>query len=162
MRILPPSESIPKDFSFRSGKNEDSDQIIQLVYTVLEEYDLIPEPSGVDKDLSQVEKSYNDGYFGVIEYKSKIVATYGLYPLSTNAVEIRKMYAYSDFRGKGLGKWMVNHLIEIAKLNGFKVIELETASVLKEALVLYKKMGFLEKEFENKTPRCDKSFHLNI
>ena len=36
--------------------------------------------------------------------------------------------------------------------------ELETASALIEAIGLYQKMGFVEKDFENKTPRCDKSF----
>jgi len=162
MRIILPSESIPPEFSFREGKNQDSDQIIALVYSVLNEYGLIPEPDGVDKDLQAVEDSYKDGYFGVIENSSGIVATYGLFPLDDQAVEIRKMYARRKARGKGLGKWMVNHLVEIAKYNGYKVVELETASQLKEAISLYQKIGFIEKDFEHKTPRCDKSFNLNI
>ena len=162
MRIITPSQSIPKEFSFRSGKNRDSKQIIELVYSVLEEYGLIPEPNGVDKDLAAVEKSYKDGYFGVIEKDNTIIATYGLFPINSKAVEIRKMYALPSARGKGLGIWMVNHLIEIAKHNNYKVIELETASPLKEAINLYIKIGFLEKTAINKTPRCDKSFYLNI
>ena len=146
MRIIAPSHSIPHD----------------LVYSVLVEYGLIPEPDGVDKDLEAVEDSYKDGYFGVIEADNTIIATYGLYPLSSQAVEIRKMYAHPSARGKGLGKWMVKHLIEIAKYNGYSLVELETASPLKEAIRLYEKFGFIEIDSENKTPRCDKSFYLNI
>ena len=162
MRIIAPSHSIPKDFAFRSGKNRDSKQIIDLVHSALIEYGLVPEPNGIDIDLVAVEDSYKGGYFGVIEEGNSIVATYGLYPIDAETVEIRKMYAHPSSRGKGLGVWMVNHLIEIAKHNGYRIIELETASPLKEAIGLYKKLGFIEKDFENKTPRCDKSFYLNI
>jgi len=162
MRIIYPSTMIPKEFSYRAGTNEDSEEIIKLVHEVLQEYGLIPEPEGVDQDLAAVEDSYKNGYFGVIENAEGIVATYGLTPLNGEAVEIRKMYALPQVRGKGLGSWMVNHLLEIAKHNGYKIVELETASSLIEAIGLYQKIGFVEKNFENKTPRCDKSFHINI
>jgi len=153
---------IPADFSFRPGTNSDKEQIIALVHSVLQEYGLIPEPEGIDSDLNAVEDSYKDGYFGVIESVDGIVATYGLFPLDDKSVEIRKMYAHPSVRGHGLGKWMVNHLLEIARHNRYEEVELETASPLKEAIGLYKKLGFIEKEFENKTPRCDKSFYMNI
>ncbi len=162
MRIIPSSQMIPSDFSVRAGTRADKEQIIGLVHAVLEEYGLIPEPSGVDNDLNDVEESYRNGYFGVIESNDKIIATYALYPLNEKSVEIRKMYAHPSVRGKGLGKWMVNHLVEIAKHNGFQEVELETATPLKEAIGLYLKMGFIEKDFEHKTPRCDKSFYMNI
>ena len=162
MRIISPSSPIPSNYSFRAGKNEDAHQLIALVHGVLQEYGLIPEPDGVDADLKKVEHSYKEGYFGIVEDENGIIATYGLYPLSTTSVEIRKMYAHPTARGNGLGKWMVQHLIEIAKANGYSEVELETATALKEAIGLYKKFGFQEKNFENKTPRCDKSFYLNI
>ncbi len=162
MRIISSSETIPSGFSFRSGTNVDSAQIILLVHSVLEEYGLRPEPKGIDNDLNAVEESYKNGYFGVVENSKGIVATYALSSLSESVVEIRKMYAHPSARGKGLGKWMVNHLLEIAKHNGYKEVELETASPLKEAIGLYLKLGFVEKDFENKTPRCDKSFYMNI
>jgi len=162
MIIIPSSQRIPAEYSYRAGTNADKEQIVSLVHSVLKEYGLIPEPEGVDKDLNAVEESYINGYFGVIENSNKIVATYGLFPLDDLSVEIRKMYAQPSVRGKGLGRWMVNHLIEIAKYNGYKEVELETASSLVEAIALYQKMGFIEKYFENKTPRCDKSFYMNI
>ena len=162
MKIIPPSESIPAEFSFREGKNQDSDQIVSLVHSVLIEFGLKPEPQGIDQDLIAVEESYRDGYFGVVETEGKIVATYGLFPINKEVVEIRKMYAHPNVRGKGLGIWMVKHLIDIAKYNGYREVELETASPLKAAIRLYQKLGFIEKDFEHKTPRCDKSFYLTI
>ena len=153
---------IPKDFSYRPATNADRDDIIALVHTTLQEYGLVPEPNGVDADLNLVESSYQNGYFGVVETEGRIVSTYALYPIAEDVVEIRKMYARPEIRGRGLGKWMVNHLLEIARHNGYATVELETASALIEAIGLYKKLGFVEKDFEHKTPRCDKSFYMNI
>ncbi|MEM9546763.1 MAG: GNAT family N-acetyltransferase [Bacteroidota bacterium] len=162
MIIIPSSQVIPKELTYRAGINSDREMVVDLVHTILKEYGLVPEPDGVDSDLNAVEDSYRDGYFGVVEYANKVVATYGLMPLNNKVVEIRKMYALPSVRGKGLGRWMVNHLLEIAKHNGYKQVELETASPLVEAIGLYQKMGFIEKDFENKTPRCNKSFYMNI
>lgn len=162
MKIIPSSISLSDGFLVRPGTKGDAAQIIQLVHTVLEEYGLVPEPNGIDSDLSNVEENYKNGYFGVILQHNEIVATYGLHPLNTRSIEIRKMYASPSVRGLGLGTWMLTHLIELAKHNGYSEVELETASSLVEAIELYKKFGFQEKLFENKTPRCDKSFYLNI
>ena len=72
------------------------------------------------------------------------------------------MYLLPKARGNGLGKWMVWFLIEKAKELGFRKIELDTASVLLEAIELYKKMGFKEVEASNDSPRCDRAFEMSI
>jgi len=162
MTINPPLHKIPSEYSYRGATNQDCEVVKELIFSTLREYGLIPEPSATDKDLSDLESSYIDGYFGVIEHGSEIVATFALYPLSADCVEIRKMYALPKVRGKGLGRWMVNYLLQIAKENGYHEVELETASSLEEAIHLYNKIGFKEIKFENKTPRCDKAFHLKL
>jgi putative acetyltransferase len=162
MTINPPLTAIPSDFTTRKATNEDSKAIQELIFGVLKEYKLKPEPDSTDKDLFDIEKNYQYDFFGVIELGSKIVATFALSPLSDECAELRKMYATKKVRGKGLGKWMVKYIIQIAKENGFSEIELETASSLREAIILYEKMGFIEKQFENKTPRCDKAFTIKL
>lgn len=162
MTINTPLSPIPLDFTARIATNKDSKAIQELIFSVLEEYELEPQPDTTDKDLFDIENNYRYDFFGVIEQGSKIVATFALSPLSDECAELRKMYATKKVRGKGLGKWMVKYIIQIAKENGFNEIELETASSLREAIILYKKMGFIEKQFENKTPRCDKAFTIKI
>ncbi len=162
MTINPSLSPIHLDFSARKASNDDCTEVQKLVFSVLKEYGLEPQPTSTDKDLFDLESNYKNGFFGIIEDGSKIVATFALYPLSTESVEIRKMYALPESRGKGLGKWMVGYLFQIAKENGYKEVELETASSLIEAIHLYKKIGFTEKAFENKTPRCDKAFFMKI
>jgi len=158
MQINPPRATLPSGYAHRRGTKKEFDQIQKVVFNALEEHGLTPNPDSTDFDLSDVESFYKDGYFGVITKDDTIVATFGLLPLDDQTTELRKMYATPNVRGNGLGRWMVNYCVQMTEENGYKTIELETATSLKTAMILYKKMGFVEKTIDNKTPRCDKSF----
>lgn len=162
MTILPSKTKIPEGFLYRRATEDDTKAIVDLVSSVLLEYGLPVELKSTDSDLFDTKTHYKEGYFGVITKEDNIVATYGITPIDAHATEIRKMYALPNARGKGLGKWMVNHLIQLSKENNYKFVELETSSLLKEAVGLYEHMGFEEIKSENKTLRCDKSYKLKI
>lgn len=133
----------------------------QLVFDVLVEYGL--KPGAIDFCLDDVEKHYFErgGYFVVIlDENAKIVATGGLYPLENGSLELRKMYLLAAHRGKGLGQWLLTNLLEKARELGFKRVELDTASVLKEAISLYKKNGFQLFESDHIVARCDQAYEL--
>ena len=69
--------------------------------------------------------------------------------------ELVKMFVHPSQRGKGLGQFLLDRAIEQAKLMGFTVMELETASVLKEAIGLYRKAGFEQTDSGPHAKRCD-------
>jgi GNAT superfamily N-acetyltransferase len=56
--------------------------------------------------------------------------------------EIKRMYVRPEFRGKGLGKLILNSLIQSARDIGFSYLRLDSARFMKEAHSLYKSMGF--------------------
>lgn len=93
------------EVNIREAFNGDSPKIKNVVFTVLKEYGLEPDPETTDKDLDDIEEEYfsKGGYFGVIELNSEIVATVGIYKISSSTCELRKMYCSSKFRGKGIG-----------------------------------------------------------
>lgn len=134
----------------------------QLVFDVLVEYGL--KPGAIDFCLDDVEQHYfgRGGYFVLIlDENGEVVATGGLYPLEDNrSLELRKMYLLAAHRGKGLGQWMLSNLLEKARALGFERIELDTASVLKEAISLYKKNGFQLFESDHIVARCDQAYEL--
>jgi len=147
----------------REAKNSDSEKIKSVVFEVLKEYNLDPDSDSTDKDLDGIEDYYhlNGGYFGVIEDDNDdIVATIGIYKLSENICELRKMYALSSQRGRGLGRKLMEFSLDKAKDLGFERIVLETASPLIEAISLYKKYGFTEYLPDHLSSRCDKAFEL--
>jgi len=154
---------IPQDFVEVPADNSHCKIAQKIIYSVLHEYGLSQYSHDTDTDLEDIEKAYKNGYFGMIKNESgRYVGTFGLFQLSDSSCEIRKMYLLREARGKGLGKWMVNTLLEKAKYLGYQKVELETASVLKEAIGLYRKIGFEEITASNASPRCDRAFEMVI
>jgi putative acetyltransferase len=149
----------------RPADNEDCEEIANLVYGILQEYNLKPDPGATDADIKDIESSYfgRGGMFFVLEEKDgSIVGAYGLYPVEGQTCELRKMYLHSSYRGKRLGKLLLEDALSKARKLGFKKMSLETASVLKEAIALYKSYGFVEYEADHLSSRCDQAYLLEL
>ncbi len=149
----------------RPANNKDRVKVTELVYAVLREYNLKPDPAATDIDLKDIEQSYFErgGTFYVLEEADgSIIGAYGLYPVDKATCELRKMYLHGSYRGKGLGKLLLEDALSKAGQIEFKKMTLETASVLKEAISLYKSYGFVEYEPEHLSSRCDQAFILTL
>jgi putative acetyltransferase len=149
----------------RPATNSDCVHIVQLVYGVLREYNLKPDPASTDADLRDIESSYfqHGGIFLVLEAKDgTIVGAYGLYPLEEHTCELRKMYLHQAYRGRGLGRLLLEDALAKATELGFRKMVLETASVLKEAIALYKSYGFVEYPPKHLSSRCDQAYVLEL
>ena len=155
-----------KEFLIRPATNHDIPSIKNVVFSSLKEYGLIPETTGKDKDLNDVELNYfsNNGFFGVVvNTKTNLIAgTFGLFSMSADICELRKMYLIKEVRGMGLGKFIVGTAIQIAKEKQYKKIILETISPLTEAISLYKQFGFKEITPREINKRVDQAFELEI
>jgi N-acetylglutamate synthase-like GNAT family acetyltransferase len=146
----------------RSAANKDCERVKSLIYSVLREYGLEPEPNGTDADLNDIEANYinRGGVFELLEDENgKLFGTVGLYPMNEKTVELRKMYFTRELRGQGFGGKTLQRMIEKAKNSGFGRIYLETATPLKEAIYLYEKFGF-KPTCEVHSPRCDHAYEL--
>ncbi len=154
---------LPSNYTHLIATNSHCPIAQKIIYSVLDEYGLGGVTHHTDIDLDDIEKAYKGGYFGMIKNaKGNYEGTFGLYKLNESNCEIRKMYLIPNARGKGIGEWMVNFLIQKAKDLGYKKIELETSSLLPEALQLYQKVGFKKVKTENATIRCDRVFEMEI
>lgn len=58
--------------------------------------------------------------------------------------EMKRLYLRPQARGKGIGRTLANKIIEKAKELGYKKMQLDTIETMKEAIALYKSMGFKE------------------
>jgi putative acetyltransferase len=155
-------ESWPR---LRPADNKDCEDIARLVYGVLEEYDLKPDPACTDADIKNIESSYfsRGGTFLVLEAgDGSIVGAYGLYPIDEQTCELRKMYLHKVYRGKGLGRFLLEDALSEARQLGFERMILETASVLKEAIALYKSYGFVEYTPHHLSSRCNQAYQLEL
>jgi GNAT superfamily N-acetyltransferase len=157
-------ENLSDDLKLRSATNADAAEVRALVFGILTDFGLEADVDGTDRDLFDIEANYlrRGGVFEVIENtQGSIVGTIGLYPLDDETIELRKMYFASEVRGSGLGQILLQKMIEKAKNLGYLRVYLETASVLKQAVHVYEKAGFMPIA-EKHTPRCDQAYILEL
>lgn len=173
-----------KNFVIRDWQPRDRQPAAQLIAAVLQEFSLCCEPEGADRDVLEVEKNYLEagGAFWVVEQMGgagpghaenagnvenlgdsgrSLVGTAGFMPIprGKNAVEIRKMYLHPTARGQGLGRHLLETLEQKIWQQDFEQIWLETASVLKGAVILYEKFGYQALDAsEVETDRCDRVY----
>lgn len=163
-----PQSLIERSHVYRAASNKDSERVIELVGSVLAEYGLRLNLDTVDADLKDIEGHYfsRGGIFELWESGCRegsnqgLLGSYGLYPIDTSTCELRKMYFRREARGQGLGRQTLQRAVEQARRLGFNQITLETASVLKEAIRLYTKFGFVACNSEHLTERCDQAYRL--
>jgi GNAT superfamily N-acetyltransferase len=149
----------------RAATNADLERVRGLVFDVLAEFGLRPDPAGTDADLEDIEASYwkRGGLFELLEDEGgRTVGTVGLYPLDGETCELRKMYFAPELRGRGAGRELLAHTVAEARRLGFKRIKLETHSILEAAIRLYTRFGFQPVKHEHLSPRCDRSFYLDL
>jgi N-acetylglutamate synthase-like GNAT family acetyltransferase len=155
----------PMGPQLREATNADGAPIRDLVFAVLAEYGLKPDPGATDADLSDIEQSYfaRGGTFCILEDQDgSVVGAYGLYPMEHRTCELRKMYLRRNCRGQGLGRRLLDDALAKARGLGFARVVLETASVLKEAIALYERYGFAPYQPDHLSARCDHAYLLEL
>jgi putative acetyltransferase len=151
--------------SLRSAKPSDCKAIEALVFGVLADYGLQGDPEGTDRDLADLDGAYlkSGGVFDVlIGEAGEVVGTVGLSRISDLTCELRKMYLARSARGQGEGRRLLLHALARAHQLGFRRVELETASVLREAIALYVAHGFKSFTPAHLSPRCDCAYFLEL
>jgi len=158
-----------KNFTIRNWQPVDRPLAAEVIRQVLIEYGLPWQPDLADQDVLNIESYYlqTGGVFWVVTENDKIVGTAGYYPIDRqiqpgdSSVEIRKMYLLPAARGQGLGKFLLTALEKHIMTSGFNTIWIETASVLKEAVILYEKNGY-QPTSGVETARCDRIYVKKI
>lgn len=97
-----------------------------------------------DKELTELPGEYSppDGRLLLALYDNEIVGCVALRRLSKNICEMKRMYVRPKFRGKGIGRYLSQTIIEKAREMGYKSMRLDTIPSMKEAIVLYKSLDF--------------------
>ena len=154
------------EFQLREATADDGAAIRAVVAAVMSEYGLSADLEADDADIRNVVASYRErgGSFRVVtSIDGDIVGCGGLYPIDERQAEIRRMYLLPRARGVGIGRKLLEELISLARKRRFERVVLETASVLKEAISLYRKHGFVPIPRERPGIRqCDQAYALTL
>jgi len=73
----------------------------------------------------------------------KIAGCVALRKIDEEICEVKRLFVRGNFRGAGLGKRLIERLIEEAKITGYKKIRLDTLPAkMPKAVALYREFGF--------------------
>lgn len=89
-----------------------------------------------------VDKLVREGVVFFITYYEGKLAGCGGVKMFDDYGEVKRMFVRPIYRGRGLGKAMLNRLAEYARNKGAKVLRLETGIYEVEAIGLYESWGF--------------------
>ena len=103
----------------------------------------------------------------IADIAGDVVGTVGLVPgHDADTLELIKMSARSDVKGRGIGRALMGAAIEKSRAMGAAKIWLETNTRLEAALALYRKSGFRELTGDELTPtpydRCNCQMLLEL
>lgn len=152
-------------FQIRPATNADAEAVRRLVFSILRDHGLTPDPASTDADLADLEAAYfaRGGSFDVLVDRSgQALGSVGISPIDDRRCELRKMYLAQECRGRGLGKRLLEHAVGRAREIGFRRVELETAGVLVAAVKLYESFGFKPFAPEHLSARCDQAYYLEL
>lgn len=101
---------------------------------------------GLDKELAGLPGDYAPprGRLWLARIKGQPAGCVALKPLPGDAVELKRLFVRSAYRHVGLGRALALLACEEAKKLGYLRVRLETVPRMREAVVLYRSMGFLE------------------
>jgi GNAT superfamily N-acetyltransferase len=78
--------------------------------------------------------------------------------IDANTCELQYVYVRDEYRGKRIGRLMVEQLVAKAKAVGYKVMRLETTTFMKEARALYASIGFRPRDPYYEVPKVFEPF----
>jgi putative acetyltransferase len=99
-----------------------------------------------EKELQTLQQVYSppQGCIILAKQNGQTLGCIALKPIGEDICEMKRLYVRPEARGMGWGRKLVEELIRFAKESAYKSMKLDTVSKLKEAIALYRSVGFIE------------------
>jgi len=107
-----------------------------------------------DKELATLPGKYGppEGALLLAKWQGKEIGCVAFQKIGENICEMKRMYVDPDYRGKRIGKSLIEALIEMAQSRPYEIMRLDTHPTMTTAQALYQSMGFKEIDRYNDNP----------
>jgi GNAT superfamily N-acetyltransferase len=101
---------------------------------------------GFDRELAALPGKYTSpgGRLLIARSGAESAGCVALRPLQPEVGEMKRLYVRPLFRGHGLGRRLAETVVTAAREAGYRQLYIDTLPQLKEAIPLYRSMGFTE------------------
>ena len=117
-------------------------------YLILEDVDV----EMIENFRDVILKNHGDMFF--VKVGDEIVGTLSLMKLSDGVYELVKFGVTKKYRGQGVGRILLQYVIDFAIKKGYKKLIVHTMSTLKPSIHLYKNMEFKQVTVEESGEKC--------
>ena len=91
------------------------------------------------------DESLTNGLCYIVVVKGQIIAMAAFHKLKENVAVIKRMYVKPEFRGKGIGRHLLERLLKTITAKKYQSVYLDTGKFMKAAQALYRSFGFEER-----------------
>ena len=107
-----------------------------------------------DKELTGLPGEYSppSGRLVLAFEDGKLAGCVALRKIDNDICEMKRLYMRPEFRARGIGRRLATKIIEEAPEIGYLTMRLDTAPSMKEAISLYRSLGFKEIEQYRSNP----------
>jgi ribosomal protein S18 acetylase RimI-like enzyme len=103
----------------------------------------------LDRERFAIELAALPGYYApptgalfLARAGNEAVGCVAIRPLMGDTCELKRLYTRAPYRGRGLGRQLLEAAIAAAQTAGYAAIRLDTLASMKEAQALYQRLGF--------------------
>ena len=102
----------------------------------------------IDEELNGFPHKYKepDGIFIIAKDENNVIGCVGMKKLDEKICEMKRLFVNDNYKGKGIGKKLVERIIEEARAKKYEIMRLDTLDIMEKAINLYYKNGFYEIE----------------
>lgn len=102
----------------------------------------------LDEELELLSKKYAPplGKTLLVMQGGEVIGGGAYRRVSVTVCEMKRVYIIDRAKGQGLGRRLIEALLENAEAEGFATMQLDTGSRMTEAIALYTQMGFVRCE----------------
>ncbi len=128
----------------RAWQPSDSPQIVGLVTTILEREFPGDQRAYPAEDLEHLAETYQGpaDTFLVAEEDNRVIGTCGVKADAPRTAILRRLFVDPEYRGKGVGRSLLNEALAFCKKKGFREVIIRTSTGMRQAIQLCNSMGF--------------------